>query len=199
MVDGSGPATRASALPGRLRVPLLAGWAWNAGAPFDESALAAEKRNKQAAGLSVASSSTENKGKGRANSRDIARSRAAPRARTSRASKLSRFPITWRDRCGTAVAHCRRVERAPIRIASTVRASTSEDGLVLLDLRSGEVLASNRVGAQIWALIAERCTRAEIVRRIAVAYDVPTDRADRDVATFVTMLAERGLVTEEAC
>jgi hypothetical protein len=78
-----------------------------------------------------------------------------------------------------------------------VRASISNDGLVLLDLHGGLVFASNVVGARIWQLIEERRTRSEIAHRLADEYRIATDRADDDVTQFVEALAARGLVAME--
>ena len=83
------------------------------------------------------------------------------------------------------------------RASRAVRASVSTDGLVLLDVDGGLVLASNPVGARIWQLIEQQHTRTEIARQLVEDYGIPADRADRDVAAFVAALAARGLVTEE--
>ena len=83
------------------------------------------------------------------------------------------------------------------RASPAVRASVSTDGLVLLDVEGGLVLASNPVGARIWQLIEQQHTRSEIARQLVEDYDIPADRADRDVVAFVAALAARGLVTEE--
>jgi hypothetical protein len=85
----------------------------------------------------------------------------------------------------------------PLRPSPAVRASISGDGLVLLDVEGGLVLSSNQVGARIWQLIEQRHTVPEIVRRLVEDYDVPTDRADHDVASFVAALAARGLVVQD--
>jgi len=83
------------------------------------------------------------------------------------------------------------------RPSQTVRASTSVDGLVLLDLRGGLVLTANEVGARIWALIERRLDGGGIAQQLSSDYDVPVERAERDVAAFLTALAARGLVSEE--
>jgi len=80
------------------------------------------------------------------------------------------------------------------RPSLTARASISGDGLILLDVDEGLVLTSNAVGARIWQLIEQDRTTAEIVRQIVDDYDVPIERAQRDVAMFVAALMSRGLV-----
>ncbi len=92
------------------------------------------------------------------------------------------------------------MERDRVRVSQAVRASISGDGLVLLDVQGGLVLASNPVGARIWQLVEQEFTRLEIARQMARDYNVPVERAHRDVVAFVAALAARGLVTEEpAC
>jgi hypothetical protein len=94
----------------------------------------------------------------------------------------------------------RRTAPTHFRIAGAVRASISSDGLVLLDIRGGVVLASNAIGARIWQLIASQLDRVEIATRLAREYDVPIERAEHDVAAFLTALEAQGLVTvEPAC
>jgi coenzyme PQQ synthesis protein D (PqqD) len=84
-----------------------------------------------------------------------------------------------------------------LRVSPAVRASVSADGLVLLDVGDGIVLASNPVGARIWQLVEQQRTRLEIARQLAEDYDIPAERAHHDVAAFVGALVARGLVTEE--
>lgn len=84
-----------------------------------------------------------------------------------------------------------------LRPSPAVRASLSEDGLVLLDIDGGLVLTSNQVGARIWRLVAERHAVPEIARQLSSEYGVPIDRAETDVASFVAALIARGLVREE--
>ena len=83
------------------------------------------------------------------------------------------------------------------RPSPAARASISGDGLVLLDVNGGLVLSSNQIGARIWQLIEQARTAPEIARQLVEDYDVPTDRADRDVASFVAALVAHGLVIED--
>ena len=82
-----------------------------------------------------------------------------------------------------------------LRPSSSVRASRSNDGLVLLDVERGELLASNAIGAGIWQLIEDGSTPAEIARRIANQYDISLTQAERDVDAFLSTLTSRGLIT----
>ena len=83
------------------------------------------------------------------------------------------------------------------QISAAVRASVSGDGLVLLDVHGGVVLASNAVGARIWQLLEARLGGVEIANRLTTEYDVSIERAQHDVTAFLTALEARGLVSAE--
>jgi hypothetical protein len=85
-----------------------------------------------------------------------------------------------------------------LRTSPDVRASTSRDGLILLDVRRGLVLAANPVGARIWQLLEQQRTRHEIAEQLAAEYGVPPERARCDVAAFAADLLARGLVVEDS-
>jgi hypothetical protein len=85
----------------------------------------------------------------------------------------------------------------PVRISEHVRASVSDDGLVLLDVEGGVMLAANAVGARIWRLLEEEHSLDRIARQLAIDYGVPLERADRDLCAFVASLAVRGIVTQD--
>jgi hypothetical protein len=90
------------------------------------------------------------------------------------------------------------MHRQRLRPSASVRASISEDGLVLLDLQGGLVLSSNQVGARIWQLIDGERTLADIARQVKDDYHIPGERAERDTALFVAALVARGLVIQES-
>lgn len=96
-----------------------------------------------------------------------------------------------------AVAVGRRMNAGRLQVSPVVRASISGDGLVLLDVQGGLLLASNPIGARVWQLLEERRTQAEIAGQLAADYGISFERAERDVAAFVADLAGRGLVTED--
>lgn len=85
----------------------------------------------------------------------------------------------------------------PLRVSTAVRSSISPDGLLLLDVRGGLVLASNPIGARIWQLLEQQCPRPDIARQLADEYDVAIERVEHDIESFVNALASRGLVTVE--
>ena len=85
-----------------------------------------------------------------------------------------------------------------LRPSPAVRASISDDGLVLLDLEGGLVLSSNVVGGRIWALIEQQRTPAEIAQQLVLDYAIPEERAVHDVTAFIDALRGRGLVRDRA-
>jgi hypothetical protein len=89
-----------------------------------------------------------------------------------------------------------RIEPAHFHVSRKVRASVSSDGLVLLDVQRGLVLASNPIGARIWQLVERQLGCPEIASQLARDFDVPVERAYRDVIAFVRALEARGLVNE---
>ncbi len=89
------------------------------------------------------------------------------------------------------------MERDRFRVSQAVRASISDDGLVLLDLDGGRVLASNAIGGHIWQLLEARVTPLEIARQLAASYGIDEERALHDVGAFVSALSTHGLIAEE--
>ncbi len=84
-----------------------------------------------------------------------------------------------------------------LRVSPAVRASISPDGLVLLDVQGGMLLASNPIGARVWQLLEEQRSRLDIAQHLAADYDISFERAEHDVAAFIADLAARGLVIED--
>jgi hypothetical protein len=138
---------------------------------------------------------SEDKRKGRANARARA---CAHAARTSGHTRYSQHIHAFDD--GTSFASPGGMSIDRVRVSPLVRGSISSDGLVLLDVTGGCVLASNIVGARIWRLIEEQHSVGDIARRIAGEFDIALDRASADVDAFVAALCARGVVSpEEPC
>jgi hypothetical protein len=158
-------------------------------------------RKEQANTLRLAPSTPKHKREGHANSQP-----ARSRARAARAFARLAYrtdPAAIRDpRAVQPLPHTvsvnTSIDRDRFRPSLAVTASISDDGLVLLDMKGGLVLASNVIGARIWQLLEERRSRADIARQLAGEYAIAIDRAERDVAAFVAALMARGLVTVEA-
>jgi hypothetical protein len=89
------------------------------------------------------------------------------------------------------------VDRTSFHAAPNVRASISDDGLVILDVHNAVLLASNETGARIWRLLEERRTPYDIARQFADDYALPPEQARSDVDAFIAALVARRLIVEE--
>ncbi len=75
---------------------------------------------------------------------------------------------------------------------------TLGDETIFLSPDGQQVHALNAVGTDIWAMIDGSATFAEIRDRICVEYDVPSDRAERDLLAFANELATKHLLILES-
>jgi hypothetical protein len=69
-----------------------------------------------------------------------------------------------------------------------------EGEIVALDLRNNTYLAVNRTGAAIWSALVSGADRAELVRRLALTFDVSAERAATDLDAFLAELADQDLL-----
>jgi hypothetical protein len=69
-----------------------------------------------------------------------------------------------------------------------------EDEVVVLDGDAGEYIAVTGSGAALWPLLLEGASRAALVDELRSRFDVDEATAARDVESFVSELAERGLL-----
>jgi hypothetical protein len=76
-----------------------------------------------------------------------------------------------------------------------VVAQAMDEGLVLMDLPSGECFELNRVGAEVWDRLAKAQSIADIVTEMAAQYHAPASTVESDVRALVTDLLRRGLLT----
>ena len=80
------------------------------------------------------------------------------------------------------------------------RASVAElhGEAVLLDLESGRYFSVNRSGAVLLRLLGKGATRAALEAALVEAFAVDGPAARRDVETWLSHLAERGLLVTSA-
>jgi hypothetical protein len=76
-----------------------------------------------------------------------------------------------------------------------VRASITDEGVILLDIHSGQILSANAVAARIWRGLEQGLSLPAIVDGIAADADVDRTIVLRDAAAFLSTLTSRGLVT----
>jgi hypothetical protein len=69
-----------------------------------------------------------------------------------------------------------------------------EGDVVALDLRASRYLGTNATGAVLWERLAEGATEGDLVAALTERFPEAADRAAADVAAFLGVLRERGLV-----
>jgi hypothetical protein len=73
-----------------------------------------------------------------------------------------------------------------------LRASTTDEGLVLLNVETGDIYTANAIGGRIWSLLQEGQDEAEIAASIAEAYGRPEEAIAVDVHEFISGLIALG-------
>ncbi|AZQ69863.1 MULTISPECIES: lasso peptide biosynthesis PqqD family chaperone [Streptomyces] len=76
-----------------------------------------------------------------------------------------------------------------------ISAATVEDGMVLLDERSGRYYQLNGSGALVLRILIEGGGEKEAADALTEHYDVPRDRALADIGRIVRRLCGAGLMT----
>lgn len=72
--------------------------------------------------------------------------------------------------------------------------TTVEADVVLLSLRAGAYFGLNRVGTEIWTMLAEPRRVGDIYAALAQTHDVDAETMARDVSAFLDGLVKRRLV-----
>ncbi|AQA00234.1 hypothetical protein BWQ93_18550 [Sphingopyxis sp. QXT-31] len=70
-----------------------------------------------------------------------------------------------------------------------------DDGLMMMDIDSGNYFDIDSVGGRIWALIDAPATLDVICESLVAEYDVDADVCRTETIGFIEELAEKGLVT----
>jgi hypothetical protein len=86
------------------------------------------------------------------------------------------------------------VSALTVVVASDVLSSELGSEHVMLNLRDGTYYGLEAVGSDIWKLLQQPITVAEICRALIDTYEVEPERCREDVAKLVGELVERGLV-----
>lgn len=85
-----------------------------------------------------------------------------------------------------------------LEVRPHVRAMSDSNGAVLLDLEAGRYYSLNGLGAKIWSKAEQGSTPAEILRELQEAYQVPLEKLEHDLTTFLRGMEEKGLVRVRA-
>ena len=84
-----------------------------------------------------------------------------------------------------------------LTVPDDVLSRVLDDEAVLLDLASGTYFGLNEVGTEIWQLIAEGRTVAEVRAALLERFEVDEATVQADLERLVGELSERGLVRLE--
>jgi hypothetical protein len=82
-------------------------------------------------------------------------------------------------------------------VSSNVRATYSEDGAVLLDIRKGLCYSLNPVAARVWSTVAASLSGIDLrglADVMATHYKISHEDLERDINEYLTKLEEMGLV-----
>ena len=80
--------------------------------------------------------------------------------------------------------------------APHVRSNTSNDGLILLDIATGQIFSANLIAARIWNGLEQGLLLSEIIEEIAADTGADPVVVERDATEFVNTLSLRALVEE---
>jgi len=72
--------------------------------------------------------------------------------------------------------------------------TTVDEEVVVLSVRAGAYFGFNRIGTEIWNMLAEPRRVGEILDTLAQSHEVDLDTMTRDVTQFLQTLIERRLV-----
>ena len=84
-----------------------------------------------------------------------------------------------------------------VRLRPGTVASREVDGeTVVLDVRAGSYLGTNRSGTVLWRAMTTGATRGQLAEALVDAYGIDLTRAERAVGSFVAACRSRGLLDE---
>ena len=80
--------------------------------------------------------------------------------------------------------------------APHVRSNTSNDGLILLDITTGQIFSANPIAARIWNGLEQGLLLTDIIQGIAADTGADPVVVERDATDFLNTLKIRALVEE---
>lgn len=83
----------------------------------------------------------------------------------------------------------------PMMLRTEVATTSTEDGMVLLDERTGRYFQLNSTGAFVVKVLAAGSTPQEAARALCDHYEVSASQAESDIAALITALRAANLVT----
>jgi hypothetical protein len=84
-----------------------------------------------------------------------------------------------------------------MKASEHVQADITEDGLVLLDLGSGQIFTANGIAARIWQrAVVDNRPRAEVIESIVTDWNGTPDVVASDFDEFLDNLKKQRLVVD---
>jgi hypothetical protein len=80
---------------------------------------------------------------------------------------------------------------------SDATAASHDDGIVILDVRTGCLYSSNRIGSCIWRGIERQMALEEIANEISDAYQIARSTAKEHTVRFVGELERHALIARQ--
>src|SRR5438094_3796189 len=84
-----------------------------------------------------------------------------------------------------------------MQVAEVAQLTDTADGRAILEVAGQPVFELNRVAASIWNKLTARLSIQEIIGQIAVEFEVPEERAAKDVTRFIETLKDRLLIYDD--
>ncbi len=86
---------------------------------------------------------------------------------------------------------------APIRLRQDIAWHEIDGEIVLLDLTGAAYYSVSRSGMTLWPAVVQGSTLAELTTRLAQAFSLEHDVAERDVRVFLNTLSDEGLLEDD--
>lgn len=77
---------------------------------------------------------------------------------------------------------------------NTVLWNEADHIVTVLIVASGDFVELNRIGSDIWKMLADGKDETAIVDDLASRYDAPRHQIEKDVKTFLDTMVEKGLL-----
>lgn len=82
-------------------------------------------------------------------------------------------------------------------VDSDISWAETDDGIVILNLRTSRYLTVNVTGRMLWNLLRNGATHQQLEEALIDAFGLSADRAREDTTAFLDTLREQGFVDDE--
>src|SRR5258708_31894180 len=81
-----------------------------------------------------------------------------------------------------------------MKVSEHVRATTTPDGAVLMNIKGGHMITLNPIGSIVWQQLSEGRSPTQIAGRLASEFGIPPEQALADVNGFLEQLEAQHLI-----